>query len=266
MARALVAMGGRYTGIDFSREMVEEGRRAAGHLLARYRGRVYAWAFRLVREHENALDIAQAALAQPSGITSDGKKLYFADSEVSSIRSADLGLNGQVDTIVGEDLFEYGDRDGKGSAVRLQHPLGVAYHDGSLYVADTYNNKIKRVSPKDRTSETFANVVRPRPCKSFRRRIDTATSRDVNGLPSCHRTPARSRKVNSLQSALTDHPMASCGWGLRSKSYASSPSVTFAETSIVGSPQFVSATSVGGSGSTSTTGAGTGVSDLREPK
>src|SRR5690242_11858750 len=39
-----------------------EGRRAAGQLLARYRGRVYAWAFRLVREHEDALDLAQAVL------------------------------------------------------------------------------------------------------------------------------------------------------------------------------------------------------------
>jgi thiol-disulfide isomerase/thioredoxin/sugar lactone lactonase YvrE len=102
--------------------------------------------------------LAQAALAQPSGITSDGKRLYFADSEVSSIRSADLDPNGRVSTIVGEDLFEFGDRDGKGSVVRLQHPLGVTYHDGWLYVADTYNNKIKRVSPKDRTSETFVGT------------------------------------------------------------------------------------------------------------
>ena len=102
--------------------------------------------------------LAEAALAQPSGITSDGKKLYFADSEVSSIRSADLDPHGRVDTIVGEDLFEFGDRDGKGSTVRLQHPLGVAYNDGWLYVADTYNNKIKRVSPKDRTSETFVGT------------------------------------------------------------------------------------------------------------
>jgi thiol-disulfide isomerase/thioredoxin len=99
--------------------------------------------------------LAEAALAQPSGITSDGKKLYFADSEVSSIRSADLDSSGRVQTIVGEDLFEFGDRDGKGSQVRLQHPLGVVYHDGQLYVADTYNNKIKRVSPTDRSSETF---------------------------------------------------------------------------------------------------------------
>ena len=102
--------------------------------------------------------LTEAALAQPSGITSDGKKLFFADSEVSSIRSADLDAHGRVETIVGEDLFEFGDRDGKGSAVRLQHPLGVTYRDGWLYVADTYNNKIKRVSPKDRTSETFVGT------------------------------------------------------------------------------------------------------------
>jgi DNA-binding beta-propeller fold protein YncE len=102
--------------------------------------------------------LAEAALAQPSGITSDGKKLYFADSEVSSIRSADLDPNGRVDTIVGEDLFEFGDRDGKGAVVRLQHPLGVVYSDGWLYVADTYNNKIKRVSAKERTSETFVGT------------------------------------------------------------------------------------------------------------
>ena len=102
--------------------------------------------------------LIEAALAQPSGITSDGKKLYFADSEVSSIRSADLDPHGRVDTIVGEDLFEFGDRDGKGASVRLQHPLGVVYSDGWLYVADTYNNKIKRISPKERTSETFVGT------------------------------------------------------------------------------------------------------------
>jgi thiol-disulfide isomerase/thioredoxin/sugar lactone lactonase YvrE len=100
----------------------------------------------------------KAALAQPSGITTDGKKLYFADSEVSSIRAADLDPSGNVSTIVGEDLFEFGDRDGKGDEVRLQHPLGVVYHDGWLYVADTYNNKVKRVSPGQRTSETFAGT------------------------------------------------------------------------------------------------------------
>jgi len=40
----------------------EEGRRAAGLLLARWRGRVYAWALRLLRDHEDALDVAQVVL------------------------------------------------------------------------------------------------------------------------------------------------------------------------------------------------------------
>lgn len=106
---------------------------------------------------ENIIDglLNEAALAQPSGITTDGKKLYFADSEVSAIRAADLDPNGKVETIVGEGLFDYGDKDGKGKDARLQHPLGVVHHQGLLYVADTYNNKIKIVSPQDKSAVTF---------------------------------------------------------------------------------------------------------------
>jgi RNA polymerase sigma-70 factor (ECF subfamily) len=39
-----------------------EGRQAAGELLARYRGRVYTWCYRMVGNHEQALDLAQDAL------------------------------------------------------------------------------------------------------------------------------------------------------------------------------------------------------------
>ncbi|MCS7273484.1 MAG: thioredoxin-like domain-containing protein [Fimbriimonadales bacterium] len=96
-----------------------------------------------------------SALAQPSGITTDGKKLYFADSEVSCIRAADIDPDGILETLVGGDLFEFGDKDGVGSQARLQHPLGVVYVDGVLYVADTYNNKIKRLDLRTRRIETF---------------------------------------------------------------------------------------------------------------
>ena len=58
-------------------------------------------------------------------------------------------------TIVGQGLFDFGDVDGVGDDVRLQHALGVAYHDGKLYVADTYNSKIKVLDPEKRTSTTF---------------------------------------------------------------------------------------------------------------
>jgi len=36
-----------------------QGRQAAGELLARYRSRVYTWCYRMVGEHERALDLAQ---------------------------------------------------------------------------------------------------------------------------------------------------------------------------------------------------------------
>ena len=99
--------------------------------------------------------LSASALAQPSGITTDGKRLYFADSEVSCIRAADIDPDGEVETLVGGDLFEFGDVDGVGRQARLQHPLGVVYVDGFLYVADTYNNKIKRLDPRTRRIETF---------------------------------------------------------------------------------------------------------------
>ena len=99
----------------------------------------------------------EAALAQPSGITVDEDDvLYFADSETSSVRSADLVSAHHVVTLAGEGLFEFGDRDGDGSQARLQHPLGVDYQDGLVYVADTYNNKIKRIGAESRVVVTLA--------------------------------------------------------------------------------------------------------------
>ncbi|MEP9410361.1 MAG: redoxin domain-containing protein [Candidatus Brocadia sp.] len=97
----------------------------------------------------------KAALAQPSGITVSGRRLYFADSEVSSIRYVDLEKK-EVKTVVGQDLFVFGDVDGQGDVVRLQHPLGVLNHNGLIYIADTYNHKIKVLNPLDRTCRTFS--------------------------------------------------------------------------------------------------------------
>ncbi len=100
-----------------------------------------------------------AALAQPSGLTTDSRKrLFIADSEVSAVRSVELDPDGGVMTIVGQGLFDFGDVDGGRTKARLQHPLGVAWHDGVVYVADTYNNKIKKVIPEQYRSETFAGT------------------------------------------------------------------------------------------------------------
>jgi sugar lactone lactonase YvrE len=104
--------------------------------------------------HEGLLDGSTSSgwLAQPSGLAAFGPAaLVFTDSETSSVRTADLPGHGdgKVATLVGKDLFDFGDIDGGPDIARLQHPLGVAWHasSGSVYVADTYNNKIKRLDP-----------------------------------------------------------------------------------------------------------------------
>jgi thiol-disulfide isomerase/thioredoxin len=98
---------------------------------------------------------SQACFAQPSGLAADADTLYVADSEVSAIRAIPFDPAAEVHTIVGQGLFKFGDDDGTGDAVRLQHALGIAYHDGKLYVADTYNSKIKVIDPQKRTCRTF---------------------------------------------------------------------------------------------------------------
>jgi outer membrane protein assembly factor BamB len=100
--------------------------------------------------------LSRSRLAQPSGLTTDGRTLYVADSETSSVRAVPITGRGLVQTLVGQDLFRFGDVDGVGDAVKLQHALGVAYHDGKLYVADTYNSKIKVLDPLTRECKTFA--------------------------------------------------------------------------------------------------------------
>lgn len=115
-----------------------------------------------------------SAFAQPSGLASDGEWLYIADSEGSAIRAVPFDQSQAVKTVVGatdktigptgrpvSPLFSFGDRDGQGEAVLLQHVLGVAHHEGKLYVTDTYNNKIKEIDLAERSSQAFVGANEP---------------------------------------------------------------------------------------------------------
>lgn len=109
-----------------------------------------------VEENRNNSYPMNASFAQPSGISimRSTKELFIADSESSSIRKMTL-TDGKVMAVAGGDrnpvnLFAYGDVDSKLYLAKFQHPLGVTANekDSNVYVADTYNHKIKKIDVK----------------------------------------------------------------------------------------------------------------------
>ncbi|XP_067286480.1 NHL repeat-containing protein 2 isoform X2 [Pseudorasbora parva] len=119
-------------------------------------------------ENRNNAYPHKAGLAQPSGLafapTEPWECLFIADSESSTIRTLSL-KDGAVKHVVGGErdpmnLFAFGDVDGKGIDAKLQHPLGVSWDEGGglLYVADSYNHKIKVVDPKTKQCRLLAGT------------------------------------------------------------------------------------------------------------
>ncbi len=93
----------------------------------------------------------QSELAQVSGLAPGPSGLAFADSESSGVREISWDPDGRTTTFIGKTgeggLFHFGDEDGGRAVARLQHPLDVARVGDELYVADTFNHKIKQVYP-----------------------------------------------------------------------------------------------------------------------
>lgn len=97
----------------------------------------------------------QASFAQPSGLCfDDNYNCFIADAESSTIRIMSL-KDGSVKGFIGGDnldpdnLFAYGDQDGKGYEAKLQHPLDVCFlKNNFLIVADSYNNSLKLIDIK----------------------------------------------------------------------------------------------------------------------
>ncbi|MGV7207449.1 gluconolaconase [Oxalobacteraceae bacterium A2-2] len=94
-----------------------------------------------------------AAFHTPSGLALDAQgNLYVADTGNHAIRK--ITPDGMVSTLAGDGLPGY--RDGKGAAARFDGPLGVAVDAaGVVYVADSYNDRIRRIAP-DGTVTTVA--------------------------------------------------------------------------------------------------------------
>lgn len=105
--------------------------------------------------------LQEASFNQPSDLTLGLGHLIVADAEASAIRAISLGDEPRVFTLVGQGLFEFGDMDGVGADVRLQHAAGITFNRQTLYIADSYNHKIKTLDPATGRVETLAGTGEP---------------------------------------------------------------------------------------------------------
>ena len=98
-----------------------------------------------------------ARFYEPDGIAGDDAgNLYVADHNNHTIRK--ITAAGVVTTLAGSPGLS-GSADGVGGVARFYHPLGVAVDAaGTVYVADSFNRTIRKISPTGAVS-TFAGVA-----------------------------------------------------------------------------------------------------------
>jgi hypothetical protein len=88
-----------------------------------------------------------AELYDPAGVALDGLgSLYIADTNNHRIRKVNIST-GTITTVAGSGAVGYGCAAGVATAVGLHNPFGVAADGlGNIYIADTYNQCIRKVA------------------------------------------------------------------------------------------------------------------------
>ena len=100
----------------------------------------------------------RAAFSTPSGLALAGDgTLYLADTGNHAIRR--ITRDGHVSTVAGDGTAGY--VDGPAHQARFNGPIGIAVApDGRVFVADTYNDRIRVIDPSG-TVSTLAGSGRP---------------------------------------------------------------------------------------------------------
>jgi DNA-binding beta-propeller fold protein YncE len=94
-----------------------------------------------------------ARFNSPDGMTMNGQNLYLCDTNNSDIRQ--ITVSGTVTTVAGTANIS-GTEDGTGSAAHFNLPTQIATDGTSLYVADSGNNSIRRITLADFKVKTIA--------------------------------------------------------------------------------------------------------------
>jgi sugar lactone lactonase YvrE len=104
----------------------------------------------------SSCDVVQSsAVSRPAGLALDAQgNLYIADSGNNRIDK--VGLDGTIRTVAGRGTAGFSGDGSSAVQAQLNAPTGVAVDDsGALFIADTGNNRVRRVSP-DGTITTVA--------------------------------------------------------------------------------------------------------------
>jgi len=94
-----------------------------------------------------------ARFNSPDGMTINGQNLYLCDTNNSDVRQ--ITVSGTVTTVAGTANIG-GTEDGTGSAAHFNLPTQIATDGTSLYVADSGNSAIRRITLADFKVKTIA--------------------------------------------------------------------------------------------------------------
>ncbi len=100
-----------------------------------------------------------AQLVSPYGVAVDAAgNLYIADSQDNSVRK--VAANGTIATVAGNGTADYSGDGQPATQAELQYPGGVAVDAaGNLYIADTQNNRIRKVGTNGLIATVAGNGI-----------------------------------------------------------------------------------------------------------
>ena len=97
-------------------------------------------------------------LNYPLGVAADGQgHVYVADTHNHRVRKVNTAT-GEISTVAGSGQWGFSGDGGPAVNARLDRPHGVALDAaGNLYIADTWNHRIRRVDPSGRIATVAGN-------------------------------------------------------------------------------------------------------------
>jgi uncharacterized protein (TIGR03437 family) len=127
----------------------------------------------------------RALLANPIGLAiDDAGNVYFADHDNQRVRKIDA--NGIITTIAGVGIAGFSGDNGPATAARLNAPHGVGVDtQGNVYIADTTNYRIRKVTPAGIISTVAGNgeVISVSPNGTIRGNGDNGPAVNANIVP-----------------------------------------------------------------------------------